>query len=99
MIIICALFLPSIKTKVWGCLLPFESFGFQDAIMTIEWQSRTFKQYLFLFQSSNGLEWFKMEPADINNDTLVGAACVPHLNGILFQIEIITHGYHHIAIL
>lgn len=72
----------------------FESFRFQDAIRTTDWKSCTFKEYLFVFRSSISLERFKMEPADINNDILVGVACVPQLNGSLSITEIITHEYH-----
>lgn len=71
----CGLLLPSIKTKFWGCLLPFESFRFQDVTRTIDWKSCMFKEYLSL---KIVLVWgdLKTQFADRNNDILVGVASV-----------------------
>lgn len=94
--IICGLFLPSIKRKVQGCLLPFESFRFQDAIRTIDLKSCASRNVFFCFKVVmvwNGLKC----NLQTKNDILVGVACVPQLNGILSKTEIITHGYHHFA--
>lgn len=73
----CGLLLPSIRTKFWGCLLPFESFRFQDATTTIDWKNCTFKEYLSL-SFKVVLVWggLKMQPADRNDDILARAAAV-----------------------